>query len=95
MELLEIQFQRATSFILGSSREMFEPSSALTGAGSGGAYRDDVRALNSRKSPTAKKISLRDESRFARAIVAVAGAVPLTVVVIPLACETADSNRIY
>jgi hypothetical protein len=45
-------------------------------------YKDDVRALNSRKSPTAKKISFRDDSRFARAVLAVAVAVPLTVVVI-------------
>jgi hypothetical protein len=42
-------------------------------------YKDDVRALNSRKSPTAKKISLRDDSRFASAVVAVAVAVSLTV----------------
>jgi len=38
----------------------------------GVSYRDDVRALNSRKSPIARKISLSEDSRFERAAFAVA-----------------------
>jgi len=46
----------------------------------GGLYRDDVRALNSRKSPMARKISLSEDSRFERAVSAIADAFAAVVI---------------